>query len=72
MARIGREKRTSVYKYPKRGRSGKTLWYKSFQFKEIDPIIFMTKFYPWIINYAFNKCFDPDNPRYLTKTTQTY
>ena len=29
MARIGREKRTSVYKYPKKGRSGKTLWYKS-------------------------------------------
>ena len=29
MARIGKEKRTSVYKYPKKGRSGKTLWYKS-------------------------------------------
>ena len=27
--RIGREKRTSVYKYPKKGRSGKTYWYKS-------------------------------------------
>ena len=29
MARIGREQRTSVYKYPKKGRSGRTLWYKS-------------------------------------------
>ena len=27
--RIGKEKRTSVYKYPKKGRSGKTYWYKS-------------------------------------------
>ena len=38
----------------------------------LDPIIIMTKFYPWIINYAFNKGLDPDNPKYLTKITQTY
>ena len=27
--RIGKEKKTSVYKYPKKGRSGKILYYKS-------------------------------------------
>ena len=34
---------------------------------ELDPIIVLSKFYPWIINYSFEKGLDPDNPRYLTK-----
>tara|TARA_B100000029_G_C17286989_1_gene855588 strand:- start:220 stop:849 length:630 start_codon:yes stop_codon:yes gene_type:complete len=46
--------------------------YKPFKYTEFDPIIIMTKFYPWIINYTFIKGLDPDKPRYLTKITQTY
>ena len=39
---------------------------------ELDPIIVLSKFYPWIVNYSFQKGLDPDNPRYLTKVTQTF
>jgi fructoselysine-6-P-deglycase FrlB-like protein len=39
---------------------------------ELDPIIVLSKFYPWIVNYSFEKGLDPDNPRYLTKVTQTF
>ena len=39
---------------------------------ELDPIIVLSKFYPWIVNYSFKKGLDPDNPRYLTKVTQTF
>ena len=47
-------------------------FYPSFESPELDPIIIMTKFYPWVVNYSFKKGLDPDNPRYLTKITQTY
>ena len=47
-------------------------FYPSFESSELDPIIIMTKFYPWVANYSFKKGLDPDNPRYLTKITQTY
>ena len=47
-------------------------FYPSFKLSELDPIVIMTKFYPWVINYSFKKGLDPDNPRYLTKITQTY
>ncbi len=50
----------------------KVLFYKSFDFKELDPIIILTKFYPWIIKYSIQKGLDPDNPRYLTKITRTF
>ncbi len=46
--------------------------YKTFELNDFDPIIIMTKFYPWIINYSFCKGLNPDKPRYLTKVTQTY
>ena len=49
-----------------------TLFYNSFELKELDPIIILTKFYPWIINYSIEKGLDPDNPRYLTKVTKTF
>ena len=49
-----------------------TLFYKSFDLNELDPIIILTKFYPWIINYSIEKGLDPDNPRYLTKVTKTF
>jgi len=38
---------------------------------ELEPIVVMAKFYPWIIKYTIAKGFNPDNPRYLTKVTQT-
>ena len=38
----------------------------------LDPIIIMSKFYPWIIEYAFSKGLDPDKPRYLKKETDTF
>jgi len=31
----------------------------------------MSKFYPMIIKYAFNKGIDADFPRYLSKVTKT-
>ncbi len=46
--------------------------YNSFKLNELDPIIVMTKFYPWIIKYSFNKGLNPDQPRYLTKITNTF
>ena len=42
------------------------------KFDVLDSIQIMTKFYPWIINYALNKNLNPDKPRYLRKVTQTY
>ncbi len=47
------------------------LTYKSLNSPELDSIIIMSKFYPWIIKYSKLKKLDPDNPRYLTKVTHT-
>ena len=47
-------------------------FYPSNQIAEFDSITIMSKFYPWIINYALKKGLDPDEPRYLTKVTRTY
>ena len=47
-------------------------FYSCFKSSELDPIVIMTKFYPWIVKYSFKKGLDPDNPRYLTKITQTF
>ena len=46
--------------------------YQPSDVSEFDSIVIMTKFYPWIVKYAKLKGLDPDNPRYLTKVTQTY
>ncbi len=46
--------------------------YDSYEFYEMDPIIVLSKFYPWIVKYSILKGLDPDNPRYLTKVTKTY
>ena len=48
------------------------LFYSPYEFQELDPIIILSKFYPWIIKYSFEKNLDPDNPRYLTKVTRTF
>ena len=47
------------------------LSYTSTDLVEIDSIILMSKFYPWIIKYSSLKGLDPDKPRYLTKVTRT-
>ena len=48
-----------------------SLTYKSLNVVELDSIILMSKFYPWIIKYSQLKGLDPDHPRYLTKITRT-
>ena len=52
--------------------SNTKLRYNTSEMIELDPIIVLSKFYPWIVNYSFEKGLDPDNPRYLTKVTQTF
>jgi glucosamine 6-phosphate synthetase-like amidotransferase/phosphosugar isomerase protein len=52
--------------------SNTKLKYNTSQMIELDPIIVLSKFYPWIVNYSFEKGLDPDKPRYLTKVTQTF
>ena len=52
--------------------SNASLNYSSMNHPELDSIIIMSKFYPWIIKYSIYKGLNPDNPRYLTKVTQTY
>ena len=52
--------------------SNASLNYSSMNHPELDSIIIMSKFYPWIIKYSMYKGLNPDNPRYLTKVTQTY
>ena len=52
--------------------SNTKLKYNTSEMIELDPIIVLSKFYPWIVNYSFEKGLDPDNPRYLTKVTQTF
>ena len=52
--------------------SNTKLKYNTSEMIELDPIIVLSKFYPWVVNYSFEKGLDPDNPRYLTKVTQTF
>ena len=47
-------------------------FYKSNKVLELDSVILMAKFYPWIIRYTIEKGLNPDEPRYLTKVTQTF
>ena len=47
-------------------------FYPSNKILELDSIILMSKFYPWIIRYTIKKGLNPDKPRYLTKVTQTF
>ena len=46
--------------------------YHSLESSELDSIILMAKFYPWITKYSKLKGLDPDHPRYLTKVTSTF
>ena len=47
-------------------------FYCSNKISELDSIILMSKFYPWIIRYTMKKGLNPDEPRYLTKVTKTF
>ena len=47
-------------------------FYPSNKILELDSVILMSKFYPWIIRYTIKKGLNPDKPRYLTKVTQTF
>ena len=47
-------------------------FYPSNKILELDSVILMSKFYPWIIRYTTAKGLNPDEPRYLTKVTQTF
>jgi glucosamine--fructose-6-phosphate aminotransferase (isomerizing) len=47
-------------------------FYPSNKVLELDSVILMSKFYPWIIRYTIQKGLNPDEPRYLTKVTQTF
>ena len=47
-------------------------FYPSNKVVELDSVILMSKFYPWIIRYTIKKGLNPDKPRYLTKVTQTF
>ena len=47
-------------------------FYPSNKILELDSIVLMSKFYPWIIRYTIAKGLNPDEPRYLTKVTQTF
>ena len=47
-------------------------FYPSNKLLELDSVILMSKFYPWIIRYTISKGLNPDEPRYLTKVTQTF
>jgi len=61
-----------IYNISSKHNSDTSFYYKPSINTEFDSIVIMTKFYPWIIRYAQGKGLDPDNPRYLTKVTQTY
>mgnify|MGYP004095914673 FL=1 len=47
-------------------------YYSSNKILELDSVMLMSKFYPWIIRYTLKKGLNPDEPRYLTKVTQTF
>ena len=60
-----------VYSISNNSKNTSNLTYKSLNSPELDSLIIMSKFYPWIIRYSILKKLDPDNPRYLTKVTHT-
>jgi len=61
-----------IYNISANSESKPSFFYPRNKIIELDSIVLMTKFYPWIINYSLSKGLNPDKPRYLTKITQTY
>ena len=61
-----------VYKISSNKDAKLDFFYPSNKVLELDSVILMSKFYPWIIRYTIKKGLNPDEPRYLTKVTQTF
>ena len=62
----------SVYEMTSNANTKSDFFYPSNKILELDSVILMSKFYPWIIRYTIAKDLNPDEPRYLTKVTQTF
>ena len=61
-----------VYEMSSNANTKSDFFYPSNKILELDSVILMSKFYPWIIRYTISKDLNPDEPRYLTKVTQTF
>ncbi len=61
-----------IYNITSTNNGSENFYFTANEIMEFDSIVIMTKFYPWIIRYAQKKGLDPDNPRYLTKVTETF
>ena len=61
-----------VYQMSSDNKLKSKFYYSSNKVLELDSIMLMSKFYPWIIRYTLSKGLNPDEPRYLTKVTQTF
>ena len=61
-----------IYKMSSNENVKSDFFYPSNKIAELDSVILMSKFYPWIIRYTISKGLNPDEPRYLTKVTQTF
>ena len=60
-----------VYEIKSNSKNNSNFTFQTLNSPELDSIIIMSKFYPWIIKYSKLKGLNPDNPRYLTKVTST-
>ena len=67
-----KQKTNYLYEITSNSQFTERLLFKKNKSSELDPIIVMTKFYPWIIKYSLAKGMDPDSPRYLSKITKTF
>ena len=67
-----KQKTNYLYEISSDTQLSKGLLFKKNKSIELDPLIVMTKFYPWIIRYSLSKGMNPDSPRYLSKITKTY
>ena len=61
-----------IYKMSSNQNTKSQFFYPSNIISELDSVILMSKFYPWIIRYTITKGLNPDEPRYLTKVTKTF
>ena len=61
-----------VYEIESKSKNKLNLSFNTLNSPELDSIVIMSKFYPWIINYSMLKNLNPDKPRYLTKVTNTF
>ena len=69
---ILKQKTKHLYEITSNPQFTNRLQFKKNNSPELDPLIVMTKFYPWIINYSLAKGMNPDTPRYLSKVTKTF